>query len=129
MTEVDAQLEVVLFAAECDVVLELKPLLRSDLVEAVRVAQARQVERPLNAVDADPLRRIVTDLRERFLSAGDDLILRVGVLEPDLVQQLRRDDPGVPDGRRVGLLLEIESRIGGPGAAASKARLLAPLLP
>src|SRR5262249_24973751 len=58
VAEIHSHLDVVLLAAEREAVLELESLLRTDLVEAVSVSQARQVQRALNAVDVDSLRRI-----------------------------------------------------------------------
>src|SRR5439155_3930913 len=129
VAEVDAELEVVLFATERDGVLELVAFLGPDLVEAVAVTHARQVERALDAVDADPLRRVVADRRERLLAAGNDLILGVGVLESHFVQESWRRDPRVADDAGIGRLLEIESMIGGRRASASEAGLLSAFLP
>ncbi len=88
VTEVETELDLVLLAAEGESVFELEPFLGPELVEPVPVTQAREVQRSLDAIDADPLWRIVTDLGESFLTAGNHLVLGIGILETDLIQQL-----------------------------------------
>ena len=121
VAEVGAELQVVRSKVECVLVLQLPAVLGAELVEVPAVGEARKDEAALNPLDAEPGRCVTANVGKYRSPGRCDLIHRVCVLEPELVQPRRRSNPGMAEDRRAARNRLVEAGVRGGVAPAVEA--------